>query len=251
MTHFVYPYIVPYEDGPDRLDLFYSLLSIKKYFKGPYDITIIGEIPDYVDRAEVKFIALPQKSFADINVTISIIEACKYYERFVLMNDDMIFLNDISIIDFEVLYYERTHIADTEGNFSDYGITYSNILKDTYHIMKNDIDEFYVFGVHIPNLINSKMYMELIHHYNILDLASEGKSIINIELYKNVYKKFLNQYFEMKYPNEYRVGFWDYNDPENEEILKSGNYNYKVLNTSDEGYQRHPFLIEFLKETFT
>jgi len=252
ITHFVYCYKNPEGKEFNRYDLMFSLMSIRRYYKDSYDITIIGELPDYIDieSSDINFIPFNMRrenGNTQSNIFRSILEICKIYERFVSIDDDMIFLKNAYKKDIEKLYHEGEY-KEENGKFIDFGDSYQDALSCTKKLL--NVEKMYILDTHIPIFINSQTMLDMVKNLNVEKLLEEDTPLIFRELYRNYNIKLLLKMFPTEISTNFKISFGRWEDKDNLEKLLSENYEWKMLNTSEEAYFYKPILMDFLRWKF-
>ena len=95
--HFVYPYKMV--EDPFGWELKYSIRSIYKNFKGKFHITVIGDIPDWIDQSKIRCIELNNINInaqRQTKINQKIMKATELYDDFILMNDDQYIMRTIT-----------------------------------------------------------------------------------------------------------------------------------------------------------
>jgi hypothetical protein len=102
----VYPYIIP-ESPIFGWELKYSIRSLYKYYQEPFDITIIGEIPSWINSTEIRCISYDNSSEKSIANRLyeKYLMAAEIYNEFIVIHDDMFLMNPVNEKDIQKLYY--------------------------------------------------------------------------------------------------------------------------------------------------
>lgn len=87
----------------DYTELLFSLRSIEKYLKKPYEVLIIGEVlPEWI--VNVTHINLPDvRGKKQLSIRRKILAGLQYVDEFLFMNDDVYFLKPV--IEFSYYYH--------------------------------------------------------------------------------------------------------------------------------------------------
>jgi len=228
MTHIVYPYKL--EDN----DLKISIRSIYKYFNGDFDITIIGDIPDWISS---EIIAIPLDNHRNncqrqSLINQKILKAAEIYDEFLLFNDDIILKKEVSIEDFKV----NRPISDTlvptvepidNGSFRSQ-LAYSRVILEEFGI-KNPKN----FTAHCPYLYKSENIFMIQEHINLTPL---GKFAPIFEvIYFNLFP-----FPKTEHTNKFRFGIWS-------PFAKKEFSNECIVNYDENGYN-NVIIKDLLKE---
>lgn len=234
ITHFVYPYILP-KDKKFGWELLYSIRSVFENFEGPFDLTIIGDVPDWVNRFGVKFIKLDNHDISaqrQTKINQKILKASEYYDKFLLMNDDICFIEKCSIEDFkEPCYISEKFDMDTRSGVNSFYSQNKNALNQLKDLGKPHEKNF---TSHTPFFYESDKIDEIQKDIN---LASLGKSSV-------VFETAYFNYFGVKgKPAEgFRRGCWGRDCPKPD--------GHKILNFDERGASLNPWIKEFLENKF-
>jgi hypothetical protein len=171
ISHFVYCYLTP-QKGRNRAyhnyyDLMYSIRSIYKFYKDPFDITIIGDLPDYInDLSNIKFIPFDDTRTNNYNNTqINLLHkqliASDLYNEFIDINDDIIFIKDTYKKDLEYRY----NIGKMRS-FKDEDVlsNYAKVLKNCTILLHKDIINY---SAHCPTIFNSELFKDMNKKYDL------------------------------------------------------------------------------------
>jgi hypothetical protein len=170
VAHFVYPYIIPGHPA-FGWELLYSIRSIYKNFRGPFDITVIGEIPDWIDSMEVRCIMYDNsdpKRFPRVQTRTNqkYMLAADMYDSIIVIHDDQYLIQECDLDDFKNIRYFEPNL---NYNGSEKGLTrHQQQIRWTYFKLK-DLDKRYRYNFcnHAPfyfrviNLKRLTMYLNL------------------------------------------------------------------------------------------
>jgi len=174
--HFVYVYINPESGGPIWRELYYSVKSVKKFFKGlPYEIFVVGDAPrikgvNHIPCERIK----GQSNAKAMDATKKlrkIVDSGTINDDFIYMYDDIIFLKDLTVDDFTPIV-ANNHVKDINdywGNGrkpSDNWIQVFNktILKLKYHNLPT-----FNYETHLPRLLNKERITKILDQYKLED----------------------------------------------------------------------------------
>lgn len=188
-VHFVYVYINPEMGGPVWQELYYSVKSIQKFFKGlPYRIFVVGDQPKikgvtHVPCERVKH-KINAKNFDATKKLLKIIDTPEINDDFIYMYDDIVLLKQLTIDDFLPVmaidlvldtkkYWSRGRIPSKEW------ITPFNntIVKLGYHKLPT-----YNYETHLPRFLNKDKVKHIISRYDL-----EHNAYMFSTLYFNTY----------------------------------------------------------------
>jgi hypothetical protein len=240
ITHFIYPYIIP-RNPVFAWELMYSLRSLHYNFLGKYDVTIIGEIPDWVNTQKVRCIRLDNsdpEQFPRVQSRTNqkILVAADMYENIVLMHDDFYLINSCDLDTFKTIRYIDDNLNYDPINEN--GLTrFQRQVRSTYFRLKElQKPNKKNFALHGPLYFESEK-LKLLNDY--FDLTSTGEYSVIIE---NAYYN----YFEVEsqlLEKDYRVGFWGPSKIKNIE-------NFKILNHDERGFFTNPWILDYLQKKF-
>ncbi len=237
VTHFVYPYIIP-KDPVFGWELLYSIRSIYRYFKGPFDITIIGEIPSWANTTEILSIEYHNNDYGlrvQSKTNQKILLAAELFSDIVLMHDDYYLIQNCVREDFTTI----RHLPETlkYHKDSEAGLTrFQKQIRSTYFDLK-EIGAPYQknFCTHAPFYYESNKLKEL---SSLFCMTSTGEySVVTENAYYN--------YFGVdSIPlGEFRQGFWG-----DKPKKFNPDWNTKILNHDERGYLSNPWILTLLRE---
>ena len=234
--HIIYPYRIP-ADGYFGWELKLSMRSLYKNLKGDFDVTIIGDIPDWINQDEVRCIELDNHDLEiqrQSKINQKILKATELYDEFLVMNDDIYVMFKLSQKEIKT---PRFVVADL--HYPDRQFTVPN----SFHAqMKNSYFKLTVLGrqayknfvSHTPHFYETEKIKEI---QKVIDLApSDFPSVV----FENVYH---NYFSEQGLPvGGYRWGCWHRNCPKPQKE--------KIINHDEGGSGRNPWLKGYLESKF-
>ncbi len=240
MTNLVYIY----KEDTSLLgsDLKYSLRSLQN-FKGEYVVYIVGDIPEWVNTDNIICIPLSQTSNAPVQIKVleCILEVCKILENFVIMDDDMLFINDITVNDIKPAVI-RARFPELSKN-TDYlneDIFTQRIIYTHFLLRDAGIESLYTLTSHTPRYYESQKILKLLEIFpQKMNIHKTSSEVIILENLYNLY--YNNQLCEN---NGYRAGYY-------EEDYFSIQPETKVLNFDNDGLIKNPKLLKFIKKEFS
>ncbi len=240
ISHFVFPYIIP-KNPVFGWELMYSIRSIYANYKDAFDITIIGEIPAWINTSEIKCIQFDNnhygKRVASRTNQKLLLAADAYddiYDNIVWMNDDIMLVNECSLTDFKIPRYisdNLTYVDDEKGLN-----TFKKLMRYTWFQLKDTgKPNNFNFASHVPMLFESKRIKELHKKFNLTS-CGDYTTLTSLAYFN---------YFDIegKPVGDYRVGYWGETDTK---IIK----NTKILNFDDKGFFHNPWIISYLNGLF-
>jgi hypothetical protein len=242
VTHFVYPYIIP-QNPIFGWELLYSIRSIYQNFKDPFDITLIGEIPKWVNTTEIKCILwdnsdpvkYPRVQF---RTNEKLLIAADMYEDLVFIHDDMYFIDTVTREDLTTIRYLADDLLYQGTPQEDKRLTrFQKQLRYTSFKLK-EMGKPYIrnFATHTPFYYQSDKLKELSKVFNLVEVGGQSAPVTEVAYYN---------YFEVNSIPiyDFRIGYWD-NKPE-------GNMQTaKVLNHDEIGFIKNPGILTFLWNMF-
>jgi len=167
MTHFVYPYIIP-KNPVFGWELMFSLRSLESNYLGEFDITIIGDLPDWLNPTAIKFI--PFKNFDNTsielkasNINLRYAEAAKIYDAFTVVHDDMYLVNKCTpenLNKWRHLEKDFKYLGTPEeyNNLS----LFQKLVKNTHDLLKKNSRQYNInYITHTPFEILSDEFSEI------------------------------------------------------------------------------------------
>ena len=103
LIHIVYP--LKKSSVGDSDEIKYSLRSLEKHLKDPFDVTIIGYKPKWLDITKVKYIPSDETDNKENNILTSYLMAVNMYSEFVVFHDDYFLNNDVYYEDLKQTRY--------------------------------------------------------------------------------------------------------------------------------------------------
>jgi hypothetical protein len=228
MVHFVYPYINSQWD-----ELKYSIRSIEMNYKGDYDITIMGMIPEWSNE-DLRVCSgqngnYKQETKRKLYYTFNLFSI---YEDIVWMNDDIYLLKKTTKDTFrQQLYVQLIEPEDIKLN----GNLWKNQLKNIISFLKNNGYTYYNFECHTPSLFNLNKMMQV---FQFLD-----KSLYN-DLWgiNTAYYNYHGHTDNLIQVSNARIGFYK------EKVIPANIDDYQYLNHNDRGLT--PELKQYIKDKF-
>ncbi len=236
MTHFVYPYIIP-KNPVFGWELMYSIRSIYTNYQDPFDITIIGETPDWINTSEIKCIQFDNSHFGKrvaSRTNQKLLLAADIYDKVIWMNDDITLVNKCSLKDFAVPRYisDKLTYSDNAKGLN----TFKKLMRYTWFQLKDlDKPNNFNFASHTPILYDSNKVKELNEIFNLTSIGD----------YTTLTSLAYHNYFEIlgEPVGDYRVGYWGETEAK---ITK----NTKILNHDDHGFFSNPWILSYLNGLF-
>ena len=243
-THFVYPYIVP-KDERFGWELMYSIRSIYKFFQGPFDITIVGEQPEWLntEHPDCTFIYLdnsdpvlyPRVQFRSNE---KLLKAAELYKSLVFIHDDMYFIKPVTLDEIKRPKYEADdmYYANTQEETKRLTM-FQKQLRNASNILKAKGKPYIRnYASHCPMWYESKKLFQLSKLFPMV--VKYGKeSVVTEVAYYNYFKGSTG--LEDQHSSEFRAGFWYDNN--------LGDLNRaKVLNHDERGYLANPWIKDYL-----
>jgi hypothetical protein len=238
--HIVYPMILQplmINNSNPGWELKYSLRSLYENAAFNFDITIIGDIPDWINRDEVKCIEFDNNNIEaqrQTKINQKILKASELYDEFLLFNDDIILMKLIAINELK-----KTRYMQTELKFNSKPKVHQNTflmqIYNTYQkLQEKEINNSTNFVTHTPHFYESKIINDL---KEIIDLEPKEKTSI---VFENAYHAFTgSQKFAV---DGFRYGVYG-------QIKKTYN-GEPILNFDEKGAEMNTWLQENLKKIF-
>ena len=234
--HIVYPYRIP-ENGHFGWELKLSMRSLYKNLKGDFDITVIGDIPDWINQDEVRCIELKNLNIdaqRQTKINQKILKARSQFSEFLVMNDDIYIMYKMTQAEIKIpRYNENTLNYKVRGN----------VQRDSFHgQMKNSYfkltdlgrQAYKNFVSHTPHFYETSKINEIME---VIDLAPLSRPSV---IFENVYH---NYFSEQGLPAKgYRWGCWGQNCPKPQKE--------RIINHDDRGSGRNTWLKEHLESKF-
>jgi len=234
LVHIVYPNLNT-EDGNWELRTSIRSLYAQAVFK--FDITIIGDIPDWINRDNVRCIEFNNhylRAQRQSKINQKILYATRLYDSFLVMNDDIILLKPITFGEISVPRRMPSILMyDERQNFSTN--SFVNQMRNTLFKLR-DLGLPYRknFVTHTPHYYNSKLLL-LLNSMIKLDPLEPVSIVI-----ENAYHNFVNGYSEPV--NGFRFGIWG---------KYEGVYNNEpIFNFNENGVKHHPWIRELCDKIY-
>jgi len=227
-TNKIWNIVYPYKHSELEFELKFSIAFVKKNFKGKFHITVIGDIPDWINQDEITCVPLDNHNInaqRQSKINQKILKASEMYDDFILMNDDQYMFKPLTP---EMLMIPRK-IKPYRGEVTTFQKQVLNTLKELKAVGKNS--EMNMIS-HCPYYYESSKIKEL---NSVINLAPLGDiSVVFETAYFN--------YFEMnaEYATGYRAGCWG---------LTMGDYkNCYIFNHNEKGYYYNPKILKILNK---
>ena len=254
MTHFVYVYakqgtmwdqVVSYvgeearftKGGPD--ELYYSIMSLHKFFQGPKKIFVVGDKPNIRGVIHIKhdrITKVPHPKAADSFAKLKII--CNHpdiNEDFVYMHDDMVVLKPCKEADFRVL--RANDLILSPGTYFGPKDRQSSKWKQffmlTMTILKKEGLPMWNYETHLPRLFTKSRVMEIINKYD-LEKPTQKAQTLFASLYYNNYFDEPQQVLSVK--TNIKLGVYG---PHTETWFKNNAPGKLFLNYDNSGLNNH------------
>jgi hypothetical protein len=252
-THFVYPYIIP-RDPTFGWELLFSIRSLEKFFKDPFDVTIIGEKPTWLDdsnfglRVEILINSDVEKYPRVQNRTNEkYMRATEMYKDFVIIHDDMILLKDTYRKD---IITPRRFPEELNFNLPGYDKKLSrhmNQIKYTYFELKSKGKKAeYNFACHVPMYMESTKLKLLDKEFTLVKKGTSGKDNKEYALIiENLYYNYFNIPGKNLFSDDYWYGIYGTKSelPPKEVINR-----FRWLNWDDSGFYKNSYIIPLLSQ---
>ena len=237
-THFVYPYIIP-KNPAFGWELQFSIRSLYKNFKGDFDITVIGEIPRWLDTTKVLAIQFDNSNYGlrvQSRTAQKLLLAADIYDEIVFIHDDYYLIEPCTIEDFKTIRHLSTNLKynpNSENNLT----RFQKQIRYTYFRLK-DLGKRYTYNyaTHSPFYYESKKLKEIDRIFN---LTSDGEYAPVVE---NAYYNYFN--VDSIPIGNFRRGFWG--PASNKTIPPEA----KILNHDEKGFLNNTWILSWLNNKF-
>jgi len=235
MVHIVYPYKIP-QDKRFGWELKYSLRSLEKNFKEDFDVTIIGEIPDWIDTTKVTCVLFDNDHLdcqRQSKINQKILKASEFFEEFIVFNDDIYLMKETSLQDLKIP--RRIQDLDFDFRVPKQPKSFKAQLRNSYYVLK-DLGKQHKknFVSHCPHFYKTGNIKEI---QKFIDLAPISYPSV---LFENIYFNFIGE--SGKSATGFRYGCWRENCKE-----YSGE---QIFNHNENGSIKNQFIEEFLSNEF-
>jgi len=212
--------IYPYIHSKWGEELKYSLRSLDTYFTDPFEVWIMGDVPEYVDLSTITHIKKEHKNFKQVNLNrlYDLAHHLPKNENFIWMNDDIFLLSNLNE---ELLKYPFVmgdlSLVKKRGKRA-----WQKKLFITSDFLKSKNYTTYNYECHVPTLYNVDELLKTFDFVKSLDVW-----LINTAYYN------YNNYFDKSVSvKKYRLG--KYNSKKDKPLPKNIN-DYLFLNFDDNG----------------
>lgn len=222
--------VIPYRHSPEG-ELRYTLRSIEKYCNFDYDVTIIGEKPEwcknviffaYDDNAHKRY----ENLFNKLNI------AMEHYDSFIWWHDDEYVLKPVTLEDLKQVYYLQE--LKKVKNFGE------RWFQQQLRIFKEEMDKIglpaYNYCTHTPFYFEKDKLKEVFEYFGI----DKKKELTFVENYYFNYFKLQDKALQI-YP--YKIGRYDATEFNTEEAKD------KIFANFDEAGIASG-IFDWIKETF-
>ncbi len=245
MTHFVYPYKIP-SDPRFGWELVYSLRSLYQYYDDPFDITIIGEIPKWINTREVRCIQLENSDpelFPRVQSRTNekILVAADIYPDMVIMHDDYYLIDVCTQEDFKTIrylsddmFYDWSPEEDKRLNQFQKRLRYTS--KRLQELNKPFIRNF---ATHSPFYYQSDKLKELQKVFPLVKEYSQEAPVLEVAYYN-----YFSDEINVVPLGDFRVGYW-YDKGPTTDPQKA-----KILNHDEAGFIKYPEIMHLLLNVF-
>ncbi len=173
MLHILYP--LKKSSVGDCEELRYSLRSLEQNIKEPFDVTIIGYKPKWLNTKQVRYIYYSQCDKRYHNSLHAIDIMSNIVDEFILFNDDIYLLQPVTQETFKQIYYlqDLNKITNWGNRY------YQQKLKEMFYDVKSKGLYGLNYATHTPYLFNSQKVREII--YDVFKLFE--KEFVSFESY--------------------------------------------------------------------
>ena len=181
-THFLYSYR---DDGHDGRELRYSLRGLDTFWVGDFDVTIVGDCPDWVKG--VVHVPTPRSSEKQMDILLNVLHGARRLSGVegpvVCMDDDYVLLEPTSRViqgnggTFQAVYQNRNRL--TEENFE----WWLTALERTHDLLLTTTTRGW-YERHRPFLIDPKQAVSLLRNF-------EGAAPVRAPFWRTVYGNFV------------------------------------------------------------
>ena len=227
-VHIIYPYRLPKNAYNDGWELRYSLRSLEKNLNFNFDVTIIGDIPKWINKENTICIQLNNHNIQaqrQTKINQKILKATELYENFVVMNDDIIIMNKI---DFEQFCMPREMEKKLSENMIDKvgKNTFAAQMANSIKKMKDAEFTQYLknYVTHTPHYYETNIIKEIQEKIDLAPLSNP--SIV----FENVYFNYLNINGELAKKTRYGVWNRTNNKYDGEDIFNFDEYGDRLNN---------------------
>lgn len=236
IVHIVYPFLLRKEQNPGW-ELMYSIRSLYENLDFDFDITIIGDIPDFIDQSKVKYIPLKNHNInaqRQTKINQKILKATELYDNFLLFNDDIVIMNKMNFEKISVPRVLKNKLFFKEKRFSK-PTSFTAQLKNTYFTLKEhniEYDKNYVS--HTPHFYETSIIKEI---SKTIDMAPMSFPSV---LFENIYHNFTGK--EPEIALNIRCGIWG---ASNKKYMGED-----ILNFDEKGVRYNHWIIDILAKKF-
>jgi hypothetical protein len=229
MIKIMYPYV----KSRWNEELKYSIRSIEKYFKEPFELWILGELPNWINTHKIKHISSYNKNFKQVNKCrlFDIAHHLPEDEDIIWMNDDIFLLSDIDTNKLKTQWY----LEDLKKAKSRKGNNWTKKLFITSDFLESINCTTYNFECHIPTIYN-------IHK---LLLTFERFEELDVWIMNTAYFNYNNLTDNLKDVNDVKIGRYN---SKKDDPLPNNIDDFLFLNFDDNGLTEE--IKEFIKNKF-
>ena len=203
MTHFVYVYasqgtFFDQEIVGDKIirrgmpELYYSIMSLHKFFKGPKKIFVVGDSPPVrgvIHIPHKNITKVPHPKAADSIAKLKIITSdSRINDDFIYMHDDMVILKPCKWADFLVL--RANDLCVSPGLYftakSRQSSKWKSFFMRSMTILKRNGFPMWNYETHIPRMFNKARVSEVIEKYG-MDSPEDKAQVLFASMYYNTY----------------------------------------------------------------
>jgi len=231
MLHFVVPYKNPISPV-FGWELMFMLRSIESNFKDEYDITIIGDLPPYLNPKMLTHIPIRKEAEEkELRISEKYLIAADLFDNFLVIHDDMYLVNKCTTEELTQWHYlEKMDYSNIPQNVINTFNYFKRGLYEGYRVLEKDNKWHGInYVCHTPFYLNSKKLKELSKIYSL----------------KYPMETFYGNYFniEAKPLNKFRSGHYTIKDSL---LIREA----KILNHDENGYICQPWIINLLFKLF-
>ncbi len=170
----VFPYVSErehkFQSFARWMELQVTLRSMEKNFTHPFKVVVVGDLEPWMDLDKIHFIESPREGAnppLDIARKMQLVIADEQVsDDFIWMNDDIVFINKVSLADIQVL--------KAEGQLKlkpDAGKVYQKNKNRTIELLQSMKLPVYDYSTHTPMMYNKDRLAHLIEEFKLTEEA--------------------------------------------------------------------------------
>jgi len=235
-VHIVYPFKIRQEPNA-TWELKYSLRSLYTNILFDFDITVIGDIPTWLNCEEVNCVELNNHKInaqRQTKINQKILKAFDFYDEILVFNDDIIVTNEVSFKELSIPRVMPGKLNFSKNSIPRYGSFLAQMYNTFFELKEKGFQHKNNYVTHTPHFYTKENMNKLRKYINVIPMTNPTIVL------ENAYHNFMA--LEPKSVKGFRYGVYGRaNDIYQKET---------IFNFNERGALNNPWIEKFLKRKF-